>query len=76
MNFNEFQWISMNIQLSIFFIFPRELSVPLIYEAIMELFDSWLYEGKFVHDFASSKTEKYCSEWVSLEEKSISSGGL
>ena len=26
----------MNIQLSIFFIFPRELSVPLIYEAIME----------------------------------------
>ena len=33
MNFNEFL---MNIQLSIFFIFPRELSVPLIYEAIME----------------------------------------
>ena len=26
----------MNIQLSIFFVFPRELSVPLIYEAIME----------------------------------------
>ena len=43
---------------------------------VMSIVWLWLNEWKFAHDFALSITQKNCSEWVSLEEKSISSGGL